>query len=403
MNWKKYFLSFITVSILSLSTGSALYAKKVLSKPTNDRSERTDIAPAPPISGLSEMEGKIKIQLDRHFMQRYRYENFNGVVLIAHNGKAIYRQTFGYTDLATRHQLKENTPFELASVSKTFTSTAIMRLVEQNYITLDDPVKLYFPDFPYEAVTIRHLLSHRSGLPDYVYMDNNYITDRVHYMSNIDVVHIFDKKKAPLLFQPNSKFEYSNSNYAILAAVVQQVTGIKFQTYMRDSIFIPLGMNDSFVFDFEDTTEHDYARTHDAYGQKLKDVCFDGAVGDKGVYSTVDDMLKWDNALRTGKVLSEETLEEIYKPRSFEPESFANSDTKNYGYGWRMTKKADGTNIIYHNGWWHGNNNVYARDLKDNTTIIILGNRLNQGNYYTEPVWEILKGLKGEDQTADQL
>jgi CubicO group peptidase (beta-lactamase class C family) len=110
-------------------------------------------------------------------------------------------------------------------------------------------------------------------------------------------------------------------------------------------------------------------------------------------------MLKWDNALRTGKILSEETQEEAYKPRSMEACSFANCNIKNYGYGWRMQKQADGNNIIYHNGWWHGNNNVFARNLRDNTTIIILGNRLNQGNYYTEPVWNMLKTLNKETES----
>ena len=349
---------------------------------------------------LTEAERTVKLLLDRYFMQRYRQENFNGTVLIAHNGRPIYQQTFGYADLATKDVLTQSTPFELASISKTFTSTAILKLNDQGLLDLDAPVKLYFPDFPYEAVTIRHLLSHRSGLPDYVFMGNSFITDRAHYMSNEDVVNIFAKKKAPLLFTPNSKFEYSNSNYAILAAIVSKVTGMKFQAYMRDSIFMPLGMWHSFVFDYEDTTQKEYAKTHDAYGQKLKDVCFDGAVGDKGVYSTAEDMLKWDNALKTGKVLSEESLEEAYKPRSFERESFDNSANKNYGYGWRMSKQADGNNIIYHNGWWHGNNNVFARNLRDNTTIIVLGNRLNQGNYATDPIWEILKSLKEADQMA---
>jgi CubicO group peptidase (beta-lactamase class C family) len=351
-------------------------------------------------TALTDAEHTVKILLDRYFMQRYRQENFNGAVLIAHNGKPIYEQTFGYADLTTKDALTKNTPFELASISKTFTATAVLKLDQEGMLSLDEPVKLYFPDFPYEAVTIRQLLTHRSGLPDYVFMSNNFITDRSHYMSNEDVVNIFIEKKAPLLFFPNSKFEYSNSNYAILAAIITKVTGLKFQTYMHDSIFVPLGMNHSYVFDFEDTVQKEYARTHDAYGQKLKDVCFDGAVGDKGVYSTAEDMLKWDNALKTGKVLPEEVLEEAYKPRSFENESFGNSDNKNYGYGWRMAKQADGNNIIYHNGWWHGNNNVFARNLRDNTTIIVLGNRLNQGNYATDPIWEILKALKEPEQTA---
>ena len=385
MYWKKYF--YYHIFAILLGTSVSMYAGAP--RPTDSRS-----------AILTETERSVKVMLDKYFMQRYRQENFNGIVLIAHNGKPIYEQTFGYSDITTKDALTKNTPFELASISKTFTATAVLKLNEEGLLSLDEPVKLYFPDFPYEAVTIRHLLTHRSGLPDYVFMSNSFITDRTHYMSNEDVINIFVKKKAPLIFPPNSKFEYSNSNYAILAAIVAKVTGIKFQTYMHDSIFIPIGMKHSFVFDYEDTTEREYAKTHDAYGQKLKDVCFDGAVGDKGVYSTAEDMLKWDNALKSGKLLSEESLEEAYKPRSFERESFENSETKNYGYGWRMAKQTDGTSIIYHNGWWHGNNNVFARNLKDNTTIIVLGNRLNQGNYATDPIWEILKTLKEADQTA---
>jgi CubicO group peptidase (beta-lactamase class C family) len=385
MSWKNYFLA--TVLCLPLLCSIEIYA----GAPVLPKNESA--------TSLTDSEKSVKILLDRYFMQRYRQENFNGVVLIAHNGKPIYEQTFGYADLATKKALTQNTPFELASVSKTFTATAVLKLDEEGRLSIDEPVKLYFPDFPYEAITLRHLLTHRSGLPDYVFMGNNFITDRTHYMSNEDVVNIFVQKKAPLLFFPNSRFEYSNSNYAILAAIVAKVTGMKFQVYMRDSIFAPLGMNHSYVFDYEDTVQHDYARTHDAYGNKLKDVCFDGAVGDKGVYSTAEDMLKWDNALKSGKLVSEETLEEAYKPRSFEPESFDNSAVKNYGYGWRIAKQADGNNIIFHNGWWHGNNNVFARNLRDNTTIIVLGNRLNQGNYSTDPIWQILKALK-EDQTA---
>lgn len=350
---------------------------------------------------LTQAERSVKLQLDKFFMQRFRQENFNGVVLIAHNGRPIYEQIFGYSDLSTKAGLTKETPFELASVSKTFTATAILKLDEQGYLSIDDPVKLYFPNFPYEAVTIRQLLTHRSGLPDYVFMGNDFISDRSHYMSNEDVVNIFSKKKAPLLFFPNSKFEYSNSNYALLAAIISHVTGMKFQTYMRDSIFLPLGMTHSFVFDYQDTVQREYARTHDAYGQKIKDVCFDGAVGDKGVYSTAEDMLIWDNALKSGKIISDEALEEAYKPRSFEPESFENSDEKNYGYGWRLSRTADGSTIVYHNGWWHGNNNVFARNLKDNTTIIILGNRMNQGNYATDPIWDILKSLR-EEQMVQQ-
>ena len=400
MSWKKYvllFLFFIPVTFLSQRSLFAT-GDRIVNTPYSSVSKQA-VKPSAP---LTREELAIKARLDHYFMQRYRYEAFNGVVLIAHNGRTIYKQSFGYSDLATHVALSDTLPFELASVSKTFTSTAVLKLAEQGVINLDNPVTVYFPTFPYPDVTLRHLLAHRSGLPDYVYMDNRYITDRKHYMDNNDVVNIFCDKKPAQLYATDSHFEYSNTNYALLAAIVAKATGIKFQKYMKDSIFEPLGMHHSYVFDFEDSIQPEYARTHDAWGQKLRDVCFDGAVGDKGVYATAADMLLWDNALKTGKILTEEAIEEAYKPRSFESGSFANSNVKNYGYGWRMTKQTDGNSIIYHNGWWHGNNNVFARNLRDNTTIIILGNRLNQGNYYTEPIWNILKPLHEPDAVAEE-
>ena len=398
MIWKKYAFLFLFFLPITFMSQRSLYATGGRVANTTFATNTREAVQKP--EPLTDEESRVKAQLERYFMQRYRYEAFNGVVLIAHNGRPIYKQSFGYSDLATRDRLTDTIPFELASVSKTFTSTAVLKLAEQGVINLDNLVSVYFPNFPYENMTVRHLLAHRSGLPDYVYMDNRYITDRKHYMDNTDVVNIFTEKHPRLLFPVDSKFEYSNSNYALLAAIVAQATGVKFQKYMKDSIFEPLGMHHSYVFDFEDSIQPDYARTHDAWGQKLRDVCFDGAVGDKGVYSTAADMLKWDNALKSGKILSDETIEEAYKPRSFETGSFANVNVKNYGYGWRMAKQTDGNNIIYHNGWWHGNNNVFARNLRDNTTIIILGNRLNQGNYYTDPIWNILKPLNEPDAMA---
>jgi CubicO group peptidase (beta-lactamase class C family) len=346
------------------------------------------------VEGLSEDELRAQAQLDRYYTHRYLHEHFNGTVLIAHEGRTIYRRSFGYADIPHRRVLNDNTAFELASVSKTFTATAILRLVAQHQVRLDDSLSCYFPAFPYHNITIRMLLSHRTGLPDYVYLDDRYIRDRKHYMSNIDVVNLFSTRRVPLEFAPNTKFDYSNTNYALLAAVLEQVTGISYRNYMLDSVFTPLGMTHTYVYNPKTNHPVTIAQTHDDMGRPMADVCFDGVVGDKGIFSTADDMLKWDNALKMGKVASCDMMDEAYKPRSFESKSFVNCYQRNYGYGWRMARQADGNSIIFHNGWWHGNNNVFARNLRDNTTIIVLGNRFNNGNYYTEPIWNILKSLQ---------
>ena len=398
MPFKKLLLVFLFAVVFAVIGQRATFANGGTAQATNYAVNTLEIATENDL--LTDAETMAKAMLERYFMHRYRYEGFNGSVLISHNGKAIYQQNFGYADIRKRESLNDELPFELASVSKTFTGTAILKLVQNGKIYLDDPIKFFFPDFPYANITVRHLLSHRSGLQDYVYMDNRYITDRAHYMDNEDVVNIFTQRRPALEFAPNARFHYSNSNYVLLAQIVKVVTGIKFQDYVRDSIFAPIGMSNSFVFDFTDTAKHLFARSHDARGNKLRDVCFDGVVGDKGIFSTTGDMLKWDNALRDGKILTPEMLEEAYTPRSFERASFSNCNIKNYGYGWRLAKQYDGNNIVYHNGWWHGNNNVFARNLRDNTTIIVLGNKLNQGNYGTEPIWNILKLLKESDAVA---
>jgi len=337
-------------------------------------------------------------RLSWFFANRYRNDHFNGSVLVAHNGKIVFQQHYGYADIRARKKLNDELPFELASVSKTFTSAAVLKLVAAGKLQFDDTVANIVPDFPYKKITIRHLLSHRSGLQDYVFMDKRYISYKGSYMTNQEVADIFSKRKLALLFATDTRFHYSNSNYALLAHIVAKISGQRFQTYVRDSIFIPLDMQHSFVFDFTDSLQPLKAQSHDSLGRKLGDTYRDGVVGDKGIFSTTMDMIKWDNALRNGKVLTLEMLDEAYTPRSFERVSFGDCKSRNYGYGWRLANHADGKNIVYHNGWWHGNNNVFARNMSDNTTIIVLGNRLNNGNYYIDPIWTILKPLKVADK-----
>jgi CubicO group peptidase (beta-lactamase class C family) len=158
-------------------------------------------------------------------------------------------------------------------------------------------------------------------------------------------------------------------------------------------------MSNTYVFSPEDG--NCCTISYDSKGRVWKDCPADGVVGDKGIYSSVEDMLKWDNALRTGLVLSEESLNEAYKPRSLDRYSFAKDRTRNYGYGWRMTKQADKSYIIYHNGFWHGSNNVFARDLANGFTIIVLGNKSNNANYWTQPVWNALGLMKNLENVAE--
>lgn len=331
--------------------------------------------------------------IDSFYRKRHKNDGFNGAVLVAKDGKVIYSNAFGYANLHTKEELTLQSSFQLASVSKTFTASAVLLLAESGFLSLDDSIQKFFPAFPYTGITVKTLLCHRTGLPDYTYFPKEYYGTTSPYITNADVVNMFIAKKPALRCKPDHMFIYCNTNYALLASIVEEVTQMSFGQFMNEVIFKPLDMRHSFVYNPTDSTQPALT-TYDSKGRVWKNNMNDGVAGDKGIYSSAEDMLKWDNALREGLVLSRETLEDAYTPKNLDRYSFAGEKDKNYGYGWRMTKQLDKTYLIYHNGFWHGANNVFARDIDDGYTVIVLGNKSNQNNYWTQPVWEVLYQLK---------
>jgi CubicO group peptidase (beta-lactamase class C family) len=223
-------------------------------------------------------------------------------------------------------------------------------------------------------------------LPNYLYFCSKKCAKGT-YLTNQEVIDIMSKERPAPYAKPNKKFEYCNTNYLLLASIVEQVTKKKFKDFMQETFFSPLGMNHSFVYDFENVLDKEVAISYNAKWQIQYDDCFDGVVGDKGVYSTVHDIFLWDKAFYDGKLLSQEMMKEAYAPRSFEKPG-----KRNYGYGWRLMQQPDSSYLVYHNGWWHGNNTVFYRSLQDTASIIILSNRYNRWVYRMQPVWDILYG-----------
>lgn len=321
------------------------------------------------------------------FYQRQIKAGFNGSVLVGYKGKVLYERYFGVSQKESGAMWSPQTQSQLASTSKTMTSGAILLLKDKGLLALDDLVKKYIPSFPYEAITIRMLLNHRSGLPDYIKFMGKPAGKL--FLNNDDVINFFATKKPKLNFTPDTRFTYCNSNFALLASVVESVSGMKFDYFMRRFIFSPLGMDCTFVIDPEKEKECTSAFCYSASWLKEPDMHHDGVVGDKGVYSSVRDLYKWDQALYSGKLIKRSTLEEAFKPYSFEKPGI-----KNYGLGWRMLNYPDGVKIVYHNGWWHGNNTCFYRFIQDNFTIIVLGNRFNK-NIYRQPqqIYNIVMGV----------
>jgi CubicO group peptidase (beta-lactamase class C family) len=340
-------------------------------------------------------------QINAYYLRRHKFDGFNGCVLVAKEGKPIYSGAFGYGNYAVKDTLTTQSSFQLASVTKTFTSAAILKLVDEGKISLEDTLQKFFPDFPYRGITVRLLLSHRSGLPEYIYWTQDFIGKDVPFLTNQSLMDLLISKKPPIRTLPDRIFLYTNTNFAVLALIIEKVSGETYKHYMEDNIFTPLGMTNTFVCSIEDSASHCGAVCYQARRwTEWKTAFSDGVVGDKGIYSSVEDMLIWDNALKEGKVLSEQSLQEAYSPQSHDRYSFAKDRSRNYGLGWRMIKQKDGSSLIYHNGNWHGCNNVFARNLKNGYTIIVLGNKENEANYMTQPVWDIITRMKNMENVA---
>jgi CubicO group peptidase (beta-lactamase class C family) len=317
-------------------------------------------------------------RIDEFIKNLHKTRGFNGNILVAKGGKIIYQNAIGWADYLHRDSLKLSSRFEMASVTKTMTGTAIMMLIERGKLKLDQDVREFFPDFPYEGVTIKLLLTHRSGMMNYVYfVDGIYRKEhRIQKvgLSNADAMAMIAKYKPARFNTPDKTFLYNNSNYMVLASIIEKVTKMPYAQFMKENVFKPAGMTHTDVYSKAtydkipvDVVGHDRGTWKYSVAQNF----LDGPVGDKGVYSTVGDLWIFDRALRAGKLLKQSTMDTAYVPRN--PWVHGHF---NYGYGWRLFE-APGQQVVYHTGWWHGFRHIYLRDMKHDIVIVLLTNLSN--------------------------
>lgn len=301
---------------------------------------------------------------------------FNGGIIVAKGGNIIFEKYKGSINLDGKDSMKENTALHIASVSKTFTAMAILKLQQEGKLNIDDSLTKYFSDFNYAGVTIKTLLTHRSGLPNYLYFMEKvgWPTDSI--IQNKDVLKWLIERKPFIkdIGAADKKFNYSNTNYAMLALVIEKVTGKTYPEFMQETIFKPIGMKNSFVHFLGDGKIR--SKSFDWKGREIPDNNLDAVYGDKNIYSTVGDLLLWDRVLKDTVFLSQKSLATAYAPYSTERPGI-----KNYGLGWRMNIYGEDKKIIFHNGWWHGNNATFIRLLKEDATIIVLSNRFARSVY----------------------
>lgn len=330
--------------------------------------------------------------IDKVFSNLRKKVGFNGTVLYAEKGRIVYKKAWGYRNLRKRSDdLQVDDIFQLSSVSKMFTAEAVMILKNEGLIDYDVDIREYIPEFPYEGITTRLLLNHRSGLSRYESLADAKWPDRKKPFLNEDMIEYYAKHQPTPYFKPDGGFNYSNVNYALLASVIERVSGMPFADYMRVKIFEPLGMEHSYIYEMnpdanvslyiEDVVQGYYMdrrRPMQAPNEYLN-----GVKGDKMMTSNTEDMFKFMTAVDYGLLLPDSIQDEAFKPGS--PKSRKRKD--NYGFGWRIPSKHPG--CYYHHGWWKAYRSFFIRDDVNDKTIIVLTNTNKGPN--ADHFWKIIK------------
>lgn len=332
-------------------------------------------------------------KMDSLLQLKQRNGVFNGCVTIMDHDKVIYRQCTGYTRYADKTPLNEQSVFELASCSKQFTAMGIMLLAEQGKLKYSDDITQYIPELPYKGITIRHMLTHSSGLPDYMELLYQHF-DKTKFATNDDIVSIMAKYKPKVLFKPGKKQEYSNTGYALLAVIIQKVSGLSYADFLNQNIFTPLGMKNSRVYNtrrWKNEVIKNYAYGY-VYSDSLNKYMLpdslpgfdhvrwlDPIVGDGTVNVSIEDLALWENALAHNRLVKKNTLKEAYtcsdttKPRDFDA-----------GYGvFIRGGDAKYEKVVYHSGGWPGYSTFILRLPEHRQSVVVLSNNeyVNVGRF----------------------
>ena len=319
------------------------------------------------------------IRTSRHYSFRF-YKDFinrneySGSFLVAKNGKIILERITGFSNKRKREKMTPETPLHVASISKVATALMVLRLCDEGLIDLDADINTYLPGIPYNGITVRMLLTHRSGLPYYGYF--TYSTwDLGKTMTNSDLLRHIKKHKFRLNYPPGKKFSYCNTNYALLALICENVSGKEFPVLMKERMFDPLKMTNSFIMD----KSVDNSKVSQSYNSKWELQKFnylDAIYGDKNLYTTARDLLKMDMATYSNKFLSDSMRNQMFRGYSYEMRGKAN-----YGLGIRMSEVPGKDTYFFHGGWWHGNTGCYSTLRADTVCIITLSNKYTQSVY----------------------
>jgi CubicO group peptidase (beta-lactamase class C family) len=333
--------------------------------------------------------------IDNYLAELQEGADFNGAVLFAERGVPLLANTYGFTDRTGKDKLTTRSSFRLASVSKQFTAAGVLRATELGLLRLDEPITTYIKS-PYPEVTVRHLLNHTSGIPD-AYMDlaKTYRDSIGDVLSISDVIKLVDKNRPAITGKPGDAFSYSNTNYVLLAGIIESVASKSFEEFMQAEIFAPLDMENSRVFNLNSSDSTFTNKTGDFFAifgwrEPMKPTFLDGVAGDGNVYASIEDLLKWDAFWRGGNgIVSDSLLQQAFlKP------ILNDGSTSNYGFGWQVTK----TNQR-HDGSWLGARTIIIRNPELKTVFVLLDNSTNLR--FDAIVGELTKALRPSTTATD--
>ncbi len=331
-----------------------------------------------PVLSISEdiSQSKKLDEIDRWLGRIHKKGKFNGVVLLSKNGKVIFEKSYGANGVNGEKILSEDSSFNLASVSKQFTAMGVVLLKSRSVIDYNEDIARYIPELGfYTGVTIKHLLHHTSGIPDYMKLVMKHRDDESVF-TVAEMIELYSDKRPKANFPPGEKFEYSNTGYVLLTDIIEKASGQEFSKFMTENIFMPLGMDNTQVFNLLSNSEPNnrvYGYAHKYWllgGKKLKKDLnyFDGVVGDGGIYSSARDLALWDAALNEGVLIPTKKYEDAYASGTL-----SNGSKTGYGFGWVL----NGDHTVEHAGGWQGFSSFIYRGLKNQELIVILDNSSN--------------------------
>lgn len=345
-------------------------------------------------------ESEVKELIGQYYARVWEKQNLWGGLLVAKGDKILFESYRGFAQENNQSPIDQNTALHVASISKSLTAMAALKLVESGKLDLEAEVSSILSGFPYPGVTVRSLLNQRSGLPKYEYFIEKISPEpkqlQKKFLSNEDILDMLIEYKPEMARAPDTGFMYCNTNYAMLALIIEKITKKPFPVAMREMVFEPLKMDKSYIFQEKDTllaSKSFYSRGPKLYPYDRLDLIY----GDKNVYTTPRDLHRFSVAMYSPDFLRKDLMDQVFMPYSNE-----RPGVNNYGLGFRMKVFDENSKLTYHNGWWHGTNSVFGHLLNSKVTIVAIGNKYSQSVYSALALSALFENFPYEREKLDK-